>query len=136
MGGIWPLFGRHDVILIMCDFENYCCKPQGKYFWTCYLPSCSLILPEIFMEECGNQLLLSSRRPERKPSLDGVQCGLLLVISPATHLCCIIAYNQNSQPVHTLWEMKSPFNFVFIQITAMKNQFYLISNCNTLAVSV
>ena len=117
VGPIWLPFGKQDLILMPCDSENCCCKPQRKHFWMYYLPS---IFPEVFIEKWGIQLLPSSGRPERNPSLDGVQCGLLL--SSTTHLYCIVAYNQNSHPVHTVWKMKSSFNFVFTQITAMKDQ--------------
>lgn len=40
VGPIWPPFGKHNEILMTCDFDNSCRKPQikKKTFWTSYVP--------------------------------------------------------------------------------------------------
>ena len=115
---------KHDVIFMICDFDNCCCKLNRKHFWTHFLPS------KFNYHSFHGLRNIHGRRRNSTPieflvaardsCLDRVQCGLLLMISSATHLCCIIASNKNSQPCHTLWKMKSSFNFVFTQITAIK----------------
>lgn len=103
VGPIWPPFGKHNEILMTCDFDNSCRKPQikKKHFGRAMYPSSlitvALRLPEIFMEKGEIHLISGSRRPERKPSLERVTVWFTTQFSHTSLLCCCLTIKTHSR---------------------------------------